>query len=213
MSREQRWDHIRERLNRVFNFNQMAILFLDEEREVLRLDAPGLDNKRVADGAVSSVPGRVLAVLTADCLPVLLARVDGGRVGVAHAGWRGLVGGVLEATLAQMDAAADEVVAWIGPGIGAAAYEVGAEVRDACLAACGPAADAFFAAGRPGHWQFDLGGLARHRLGSAGVVSVHGGAWCTHTDAERFFSHRRDGAAAPTGRMTTLIWLGDGATG
>ena len=182
-------------------------------RDVLRLDAPGLHSERVADGAVSSVPGRVLAVLTADCLPVLFARADGGRVGVAHAGWRGLAAGVLEATLAQMDAAAHEVVAWIGPGIGAAAYEVGAEVRDSCLAACGPVADAFFAAGRPGHWQFDLAGLARYRLEAAGVASVHGGAWCTHTDAERFFSHRRDGTAAPTGRMATLIWLGDGAPG
>ncbi len=182
-------------------------------RDVLRLDDPGLRGERVADAAVSSVPGRVLAVLTADCLPVLFARLDGGRVGVAHAGWRGLAGGVLEATLEQMDAAPDEVMAWIGPGIGAAAYEVGAEVRAACLAAGGSAAQAFFVAGRPGHWQFDLAGLARHRLEAAGVTSVHGGRWCTHADAERFFSHRRDGAAAPTGRMATLIWLGEGAAG
>jgi YfiH family protein len=177
-------------------------------REVLRLDAAGVPGTRVADAAVTGVPGRVLAVLTADCLPVVFARVDGMRVGVAHAGWRGLAAGVLEATLAQMDAAPGEVVAWIGPGIGAAAYEVGADVRASCLAACGPGAAVFFAAGRPGHWQFDLAGLARHRLEAAGVAGVHGGCWCTHAEPERFFSHRRDGAERPTGRMATLAWIG-----
>lgn len=180
-------------------------------RTVLRLDASGLPRARVADAAVTGVPGRVLAVLTADCLPVLLARTDGTRVGVAHAGWRGLAAGVLEAALAQMDAAPGEVMAWIGPGIGAAAYEVGADVRAACLAAGGAAAQAFFAAGRPGRWQFDLAGLARHRLEAAGVAGIHGGRWCTHAEPERFFSHRRDGAAQPTGRMATLVWIGDGA--
>jgi YfiH family protein len=176
-------------------------------RDVLRLDDSGLPAARVADAAVTGMPGRVLAVLTADCLPVLFARADGTRVGVAHAGWRGLAAGVLEATLAQMDAAPGEVMAWIGPGIGAAAYEVGAEVRASCLAACGGAAAAFFAPGRPGHWQFDLAGLARHRLETAAVASIHGGRWCTHAEPERFFSHRRDGAERPTGRMATLIWI------
>jgi YfiH family protein len=178
-------------------------------REVLRLDDTGLPAERVADGAVTGVAGRVLAVLTADCLPVLFARADGGRVGAAHAGWRGLAAGVLEATLGQMDAGPGEVVAWIGPGIGAAAYEVGPEVRDECLDACGTGAGRFFAVGRPGRWQFDLAGLARHRLESAGVASVHGGRWCTHAEPEKFFSHRRDGANEPTGRMATLVWIGD----
>lgn len=177
-------------------------------REVLRLDAPELSDARVADGAVTGTPGRVLAVLTADCLPVLFARADGARVGVAHAGWRGLAAGVLEATLAQMDAAPGAVTAWIGPGIGAAAYEVGEDVRAACVAACGAGAERFFAAGRPGRWQFDLAGLARHRLEMAGLAGVYGGRWCTHAEPERFFSHRRDGADRPTGRMATLIWIG-----
>ena len=175
-------------------------------REVLALDADALPAQRRADGAVSRRPGRVLAVMTADCLPVLFCRTDGSCVGVAHAGWRGLAGGVLEATFEALAAPAGEVLAWIGPGIGAAAYEVGEDVRRACLAA-DPGASAHFDAGRPGRWQFDLAGLARQRLMALGLAGVHGGQWCTHADAARFFSHRRDGAARPTGRMATLIWL------
>jgi polyphenol oxidase len=175
-------------------------------REVLRLDQAELPAARVADGAVTARSGRVLAVLTADCLPVLFCRADGTGVGVAHAGWRGLAAGVLEATVAAMDAPPDQLLAWIGPGIGAAAYEVGADVRDACLAA-DVAAGEHFAPGRAGRWQFDLPGLARRRLVALGVAGVHGGQWCTHSDPVRFFSHRRDGAERPTGRMATLIWL------
>jgi len=112
-------------------------------REVLRLDAAHLPARRVADGAVTARSGRVLTVLTADCLPVLFCRADGTGVGIAHAGWRGLAAGVLEATAEAMDAPPDQLLAWIGPGIGAAAYEVGDEVRDDCLAAApGPATPA-----------------------------------------------------------------------
>ena len=175
-------------------------------REVLQLDGSTLPATRIADGAATGRPGRVLAVLTADCLPVLFCRTDGSRIGIAHAGWRGLAEGVLEAAVEAMDAPADQVLAWIGPGIGAAAYEVGAEVREACLAADPGAADCF-TAGSPGHWQCDLAGLARRRLAALGVAGIHGGQWCTHSDPERFFSHRRDGAERPTGRMATLIWL------
>ena len=175
-------------------------------RDVLRLDRAELPATRIADGAVTARTGRVLAVLTADCLPVLFCRADGTGVGVAHAGWRGLAAGVLEATVAAMDAPPEQLLAWIGPGIGAAAYEVGDEVRAACLAA-DVAAGEYFARGRTGHWQFDLAGLARRRLVALGLAGVHGGRWCTHSDPERFFSHRRDGAERPTGRMATLIWL------
>ncbi|NGX15249.1 peptidoglycan editing factor PgeF [Wenzhouxiangella sp. XN24] len=176
-------------------------------RTVLQLDAETLPAVRVADAAVTSRPERVLAVLTADCLPVLLCREDGTRIGVAHAGWRGLAGGVLEAGCAAMDTPPGELLAWIGPGIGAAAYEVGPEVRAACLDA-DPGAEAGFMPGRPGHWQCDLAYLARRRLEALGLAGVHGGHWCTHADAGRFFSHRRDGAQHPTGRMATLIWRG-----
>lgn len=176
-------------------------------REVLVLDRDELPPTREADAAVTGRPGRVLAVLTADCLPVLFCRGDGKRVGVAHAGWRGLVAGVLEAAVAALDAPPAELLAWIGPGIGAAAYEVGDEVHDACRAALGPAADSFLAPNKAGRWQFDLAGLARHRLEALGLAGVHGGRWCTHADPQRFFSHRRDGGARPTGRMATLVWL------
>jgi YfiH family protein len=179
-------------------------------RGVLRLDAAVVPAERIADAAVTGRPGRVLAVLTADCLPVLFCRADGRRIGVAHAGWRGLAEGVLEATVAALDAPPGEVLAWIGPGIGAAAYEVGADVRDACLAAgAGTEVDAAacFTPGRPGRWQFDLARLARRRLEALGLAGIHGGQWCTHADPERFYSHRRDGADRPTGRMATLLWL------
>lgn len=175
-------------------------------RDVLRLDRAELPATRIADGAVTARTGRVLAVLTADCLPVLFCRADGTGVGVAHAGWRGLAAGVLEATVAAMEARPEQLLAWIGPGIGAAAYEVGDEVRAACLAA-DVAAGEYFTPGRAGRWQFDLAGLARRRLVALGLAGVHGGQWCTHSDPARFFSHRRDGGDRPTGRMATLIWL------
>ena len=178
--------------------------------DVLALDQSEVPDGRTADAAVTGRPGRVLAVLTADCLPVVFCRADGSRIGIAHAGWRGLAAGVLESTAAAMAAPPAELMAWIGPGIGAGAYEVGADVRDACLAAPGPDAAEFFHPGRPGHWQFDLAGLARRRLEALGLAGVYGGGWCTHDDPERFFSHRRDGAERPTGRMATVAWLGTG---
>lgn len=155
-----------------------------------------------ADAAVTSTAGRVLAVLTADCLPVLLASIDGARVGVAHAGWRGLAAGVLPAAVARMGLAPQQLLAWLGPAIGPASYEVGAEVYDAFVGH-NPAAKRCFAPGRPGHWQADLYGLARVALAAAGIEAVFGGGFCTFADSARFFSHRR---AAPCGRMATLIW-------
>ena len=156
-----------------------------------------------ADAAVTFTRGHVCAVLVADCLPVFLASRAGDRVGVAHAGWRGLAAGVVEATITALACEPGEVVAWLGPSIGAPAFEVGPEVRDAFLAQDEGAAAAF-QPGRPGRWLADLPGLARRRLEAAGVTAVSGGDLCTHTDAARFFSFRRDGA---TGRMAALAWL------
>jgi YfiH family protein len=156
-----------------------------------------------ADAAVSHIPGTVLAILTADCLPVLLCAEDGGEIGAAHAGWRGLAAGVLEATLAQMVSAPARVLAWLGPCIGAPSYEVGEEVRTAFVAH-DAAAVACFEATRAGHWRCDLAALARQRLERAGVTRIHGGGVDTHADA-RFYSYRRDGAAS--GRFASLIWL------
>ena len=156
-----------------------------------------------ADGAVTSRPGQPCVVLTADCLPVLLCDATGTRVGVAHAGWRGLAGGVLESAVSRMAVDPGRLLAWIGPGIGSGAYEVGGEVLEK-FAASDPDAAQYFAANANGRWQADLYGLARHRLRAAGVEAVYGGGWCTHTESERFFSHRRE---SPCGRMATVIWL------
>jgi YfiH family protein len=156
-----------------------------------------------ADGAVTSRPGVVCVVMTADCLPVLLCDRGGTRVGVAHAGWRGLLAGVLRNAVAAFGVDPKNLIVWLGPAIGQASYEVGAEVRDAFVARAA-AASQRFAPNARGRWQADLYGLARDSLAAAGVTAVHGGAFCTYTAADRFFSHRRE---APCGRMATLVWL------
>ena len=156
-----------------------------------------------ADACVSAVPGEVCVVMTADCLPVLFCNRAGTRVAAAHAGWRGLLGGVLEATIARFDDRPGDLIAWLGPAIGPGAFEVGVEVRDGFMQAVA-GAGACFRAHRPRHWLADLYGLARLRLDAAGIRTVTGGDWCTFSDAGRFFSYRRDGV---TGRMASLIWL------
>ena len=162
----------------------------------------GTSHEIQADGSVTSVPGTVCVVMTADCLPVLLCDRAGTRVAALHAGWRGLVAGVLEAGVAAMHCPPEQLMAWIGPAIGPTAFEVGDEVRAACVDH-DPAAGSCFEASNQ-RWLADLPTLARQRLGSAGVGSVHGGRWCTWQDGERFFSYRRDGQ---TGRQASLIWL------
>jgi hypothetical protein len=157
-----------------------------------------------ADGAVTFTRGAVCAVMVADCLPVFLASRDGDRVGLAHAGWRGLAAGIVEAVITKLDCDPKDLVAWLGPSIGPAAFEVGAEVR-AAFTTGDPGADAFFRDGRAGHYYADLPALARRRLALAGVTDVHGGHHCTHSEPARFYSHRRDGT---TGRMAALLWLG-----
>ena len=169
----------------------------------VELHAGSADTPPRADAAVAFEPGRVCAVMTADCLPVVFADRAGARVGVAHAGWRGLVGGVLEATIAALEVPPADLHAWLGPAIGPAAFEVGPEVREAYLAKVEGSASCFTSNDR-GRYLADIYGLARLALGAAGVASVHGGGWCTHEDAQRFFSYRRDGV---TGRMATLAWL------
>lgn len=156
-----------------------------------------------ADAAVTFTPGSVCAVLVADCLPIFIAGRDGRRVGIAHAGWRGLAAGIVEATVAALECEPGGLVAWLGPSIGPAAFEVGAEVRDAFTARDAGAAAAF-RPGRDGRWFADLPALARRRLAGAGVGAVHGGDHCTLSDPARFYSYRRDGA---TGRMAALAWL------
>ncbi|MEO6264460.1 MAG: peptidoglycan editing factor PgeF [Luteimonas sp.] len=164
---------------------------------------PGFDEPQ-ADAAVTRTPGTVLAILTADCLPAVFAADDGSEVGAAHAGWRGLSAGVLEATVAAMQTPPDKLVVWLGPAAGPQAYEVGEEVFIAFVDR-DPRAQTAFAPTRPRHWRVDLYALARQRLADSGITRIHGGGLCTISAPQRFYSHRRD---KRTGRMATLAWLG-----
>lgn len=155
-----------------------------------------------ADGARTDRAGVVCAILTADCLPIFICNRRGSEVALLHAGWRGLAAGILEAGLRRMHSPPNELMVWLGPAIGPKAYEVGDEVRAALLAHDAQAASAF-APARRGKWRLDLYALARQRLTAQRVQSIHGGEYCTATQAELFFSHRRDGA---TGRMASLLW-------
>ena len=157
-----------------------------------------------ADGAVASTPDAVCAVLTADCMPVLFTDAAATTVAVAHAGWRGLAAGVLEATLSAMCVAPPAVIAWLGPAIGPADFEVGDDVH---AAFCGTdsGAQSCFTALRPGKWHADLYALARRRLARAGVRAVYGGTRCTFAEHGSFFSYRRGGDDAAR-RMATVIW-------
>jgi len=163
----------------------------------------------VADAAWTSVAGRVCAVLTADCLPVLLCTADGGAVAAAHAGWRGLAAGVLRTTVAALAVAPSQVLAYLGPAIGPAAFEVGAEVLDIFVANAidsghARAVPSCFVASAPGKYRADIYALARAELAALGVTAVYGGDHCTVAEADTFFSYRRDGI---TGRMASLVWL------
>ena len=162
-----------------------------------------------ADACVSAHPGAVCVVMTADCLPVLLCDQQGSVVGAAHAGWRGLCDGVIEQTVHAMQVPPTTLMAWLGPAIGAQAFEVGDEVR-AAFVAIQPQAAAAFTPSPPAvdqpiqKWRADIYQLARLRLQALGITSIYGGGRCTHTEREQFFSYRRDGV---TGRMGTFIWL------
>lgn len=156
-----------------------------------------------ADAAFARSPGVVCAVKAADCLPVLFADDAGEAVGAAHAGWRGLAAGVVEATVEAMRVPPASLIAWLGPAIGPRAYEVGEEVRDAFLAHDARAASAF-APRRPGHWLLDLYAVARQRLAARGVRRVHGGGLCTYSDPARFPSWRRDRSRE---RIAAFVWL------
>ncbi len=179
--------------------------------KVLRVPQPGAadtGNEPEADASVTTQVGVACTVLVADCLPVLFAAPQARAVGAAHAGWRGLAAGVLEATLAEVCAAAAcrsaEVQCWLGACIGPRRFEVGADVLRAFGAGEAEASAPGFAPLHNAKWLADLGFLARARLGAAGVTRVHGGQWCTFEDEARFFSYRRD---RTTGRMAASIWI------
>lgn len=182
-------------------------LWLDQVHGVEVVEASaGIEGRGVirADASVATRPGTICAVMTADCLPVLFCDDAGTVVAAAHAGWRGLAAGVLDATVARMGVAPARIIAWLGPAIGPQAFEVGDEVRQVFVAADSAAARAFMPGGNPGKWFADLFLLARLRLAAAGVGQVFGGNVCTYADPLRYFSYRRDGV---TGRLASLVWL------
>jgi len=161
------------------------------------------DENPDADGSVSRCSANVCVVRTADCLPVLFCATDGTEVAAAHAGWRGLAAGILEATIATMHHGPADLMAWLGPGISQPKFEVGDEVREAFVSV-DPGADVCFEPNERQRWQADLYGLAKRRLAAAGIDSISGGGWCTYADTERFYSWRRD---KDSGRMVTFVGL------
>ncbi len=181
-------------------------LWLTQVHGVHVVNAATAAQNTEADASVAHVSSAVCAIMTADCLPVLLCNQAGTVVGAAHAGWRGLCNGVIEATITQMDVAPETLMAWLGPAIGPSAFEVGDEVKAAFTAQDPAASAAFQATATSGKWLVDIYLLAKQRLNAQGVTAIYGGNFCTVTDAERFFSYRRD---QRTGRMASLIWLNE----
>lgn len=187
-----------------------AVQWLSQVHGTRAIQAGGSEIYPTADASWSREPGQACAVLTADCLPVLFCSTGADVVAAAHAGWRGLLAGVLENTVFAMGEPPERLLAWLGPAIGPAAFEVGPEVRAAYLNAASPAemaaTDRCFSPNmtNPGHFFADLYALARLRLCAAGVARVWGGNFCTYSDPTRYFSYRRDGE---TGRMASIILL------
>jgi len=193
---------VRENRARLRRFLPAEPVWLRQVHQLTVVDADRATGVPEGDAAVARRAGTVCAVLTADCLPLLLCDQNGTVVAVAHAGWRGLVAGVIEQTLVAMNVPAASVRAWLGPAIGPAAFVVGEDVRRQFVGQDSAAAQAF--APYDGKWLADLYALARLRLARQGVTAVFGGGGCTFGNPERFYSYRRDGV---TGRMASLIWL------
>lgn len=188
-----------------------TIQWLNQVHGVKVVEAGNGEQVIEADGCTTSTPGVACAVLTADCLPVLMTNNSGTRVAAVHAGWRGLAAGVLLAALDRFDAAAEDVLVYLGPAIGPLHFEVGPEVRDCFLeqartlgAGCASNMEQAFTPSVDGRYLADLYQLARSQCAAVGVKQVYGGDFCTHSDSGRFYSYRRDGQ---TGRMASLIWL------
>lgn len=195
-------DGNRMRLNAALQLPAQPV-WLNQVHGTAVVEAHPHQSPPTADAAVAREVGQVCVVLTADCLPVLFCDQRGMRVAAAHAGWRGLAGGVLAATVAALDVAPKNLLAWLGPAIEPEAFEVGGEVRDEFVARNWASNGAFIANAR-GRWQADLYALARIELQRLGIEAVYGGGFRCYADRERFFSYRRDGR---TGRMGTMIWI------
>ena len=196
--------HNRARLRSSLGFEREPC-WLDQVHGSDAICSARYDRPPQADASVGSAGSPPCAVLTADCLPVVLCDTSGTRVGIAHAGWRGLAGGVIANCVAAMERPPHELLAWLGPAIGPESYEIGSEVRDA-LAAAAPGTRLAFVPSPSGigRWLADLYSIAAAQLESLGVERVYGGKFCTYRDKARFFSFRRDGT---TGRFATLAWI------
>lgn len=178
-------------------------VWLEQAHGTLVANADNASCLPQADACIARHRESVCVVMTADCLPVLLCDALGSVVGAAHAGWKGLVAGVIESTVLAMNAPPQNLMVWLGPAISQDAFEVGEEVRAAFVAAQPQAASAF-TIGQSGKWLADIYALARIRLNALGITQIFGGNYCTYRESEKFFSYRRDGT---TGRMGTFIWL------
>lgn len=178
-------------------------VWLNQVHGIEVVDAAKVQARTTADGAYTGDRGVVCAVLSADCLPIFVCNRAGTEIALLHGGWRGLAGGIIEEGLRRFHAAAAELLVWLGPAIGPRAYEVGEELREIFVAHDAGATEVFRAAA-PGKWHMDLYAAARQRLAAAGVRAIYGGEYCTSTQSDIFFSHRRDRVA---GRMASLIWL------
>ncbi len=193
--------------NRHDLFEQLSLpqhpIWLNQTHGVDVVDAANASPGITADASFTTDSNVVCAVLTADCLPILLCDREGTCVAAVHAGWRGLVAGIIEATIKALTVAPSTIMAWLGPAIGPQAFEVGDDVR-AAFCAKDHAAAASFTGKQNGRWHANLYELAEQRLRRQGIQSIYGGDWCTVTDLDRFYSYRRDGK---TGRMASLIWM------
>lgn len=179
-------------------------IWITQKHTAIALGADAENDKAIGDAVYTTQAGALCAVLTADCLPVLLCQKDGLAVAAIHAGWRGLAAGVIEATIAKLGYAGSELLAWMGPAISQRHFEVGSDVY-AAFTATDPQAAAAFIAKENEKWMADLFALARMRLTSQGVTAIYGGNHCTYAEHELFHSYRRDGQNS--GRMASLIWI------
>jgi len=204
-------DHVGDDLRTVTNNRALVeqqlrlpsqVRWLHQTHSTIAVQVTGSDCE--GDASYSKKSGVVCAVMTADCLPLLVCNREGTEVAAIHAGWRGLHDGIIESTIARLDSAPDQLMVWLGIAIGPDQFEVGAEVRRQFINEDGSAENAFKPSSREGYWLADIYRLARIRLNRLGIDDIYGGGLCSYSDSEAFFSYRRDGV---TGRMGALIWM------
>lgn len=179
-------------------------IWVEQTHSAIAIEAIPAHQAQIADATFSAKPNHICVILTADCLPILICNQQGTEVAAIHAGWRGLANGIIEATLKALPFPKDELLVWLGPAIGQQKFEVGQDVYDA-FTSQQPESAAAFTPYRPGKWLANLYQLATLRLNRAGISQIYGGQYCTHTQADLFFSYRRDQGI--TGRMASTIWI------